>query len=87
MQDFMEPSLSIGATNMFEDNEGAMKSVAANRGTKHIGLKHFLVIDACDAGKVRVVYVRTEYQHANLFTKPLDKQKLHKPAKAVVKIV
>ena len=35
--------------------------------------------DACDAGKFRVV--RTEVQHANLFTKPLDIQKFRKQTK------
>ena len=61
----MEPSMRIGAVNVFEDNEGAIK-LAVNkidsRRTKHINVKHHLVRNACDAGKVRVVYVRTEDQ-------------------------
>ena len=51
--------------------------------TRHIDLRHSLVRDACDAGKVRVVCVRTEDQHADLFTKPLDKQTFYKHAKTV----
>ena len=31
-----------------------------------------MVIDACDAEKVRMVYVRANYQHADSFTKLLD---------------
>ena len=46
----------------------------ASRWTKHIDMKHHLVWDVCDAGKVRVVYIRTEYQHADLVTKPLGMQ-------------
>ena len=53
---------------------------------KHIDMKHDLVRDACDAGKVRVVYVRTEDQHADLLTKPLYIRKFHKHAKNALKI-
>ena len=43
-----------------------------SRRTKQIHVRHDLGRNACDAGKVRVVYVRTEdQQHTNLFTKPL----------------
>ena len=85
----MEPSMRIGAVNVFEDNEGAIKLAAnkhATRRTKHIDVKHHLVRDAGDAGKVRVVYkyVRTEDQHADLFTKLLNKQKFYKHAKTVL---
>ena len=51
--------------------------------TKHNDVRHDLVRDACDAVKVRVVYVRTEDQHADLFTKPLDIHKFYKHAKLV----
>ena len=43
--------------------------------------------DSCDAGKVGVVYVRTEDQHADSFTKPLDIQKFYKQAKTVLNVV
>ena len=56
VQHFMEPSRRI---------------LHGSRKTKHIGVRHDLVIDACEAGKFRVVYARTEYQHADMFTKPL----------------
>ena len=66
-------SMRIGAVNMFEGKEGAIKLAvkkhASNRAS-HIDVKLRLVKDACDAGKVGVVYVRTEDQHADLFTKP-----------------
>ena len=47
-------------------------------------MKHHLVRDAYDAGKASVVYVRTEDQHAGLFTKSLDIHKFHKHAKTVL---
>ena len=80
----------ICAVNVFNDNEGAIKLAVrkhANRSTNHIGVKHNLVRDACDAGKLRVMYVRTEDQLADLFTESLDIQKFHKHAKTDLNIV
>ena len=63
--------MMIGAVNEFEDNKEAIK-LAVNKydscRTKHIAVTHKLVKDACNAGKVRMIYVRTEDQHANLLT-------------------
>ena len=72
VQDFMELSMMIGAVDVFDDNEGAIKLAMnkhASRRIKNIDGKHHLVRDACDVGKVRVFHVRTEGQHATLFTK------------------
>ena len=82
--------MRIGAVNVFEDNEEVIKLAVnkhASRRTKHIAVKHPLVRDACNAGKVRVVSIRTEDQHAYLFTKPLDTQKFHKRAKTDLNVV
>ena len=90
VQDFMESSMRIGAVDMFEDNEGAIKLAVdkyASRSSKHIDVKYHLVRDACDAGKVRVVCVRMEDQPVDLFTKALDMQKIYKHAKTVFKEV
>ena len=87
VQDLMEPSMRIGAVNVFEDNEGAIK-LAVNKHascrTKYIDVKHHL---ARDAGKVKVVYVRTEDQHADLFTKSLDIHEFYKHTKTVLNVV
>ena len=77
VQEFMEPSMRVGAVNVFEDNEGAIKLATnkhASRRTKHIDVKHHLVRDAFDARKVRVAYVRSEDQHADLLSKLLEMQ-------------
>ena len=82
--------MRIGAVKVFEDNEGAIKLTVrkhARRRTKYIDVKHHLVRDACDTWKVRVVYVRTEDQYADLFTKLLDIQKFHRHAKTVLNVV
>ena len=87
VQELMEPSMRVGAVNVFEENEGAIKLATnkhAIRKTKHIDVKHHLVRDASDARKVRVAYVRSEDQHADLFTKPLDMQKFYKHVKFIL---
>ena len=86
----MEPSMRVGAVNVFEVNERAIKLATnkhGSRSTKHIDLKHRLVRDASDARKVRVAYVRSEDQHADLLTKPLDMQKFYKHAKFMLNVV
>ena len=86
----MEPSMRVGAVNVFEDNEGAIKLATnkhASRRTKHIDVKHHLVRDASDAQRVRVAYVRSEDQHVDLLTKPLDVKKFCKHAKFILNVV
>ena len=56
VQEFMELSVRVGAVNVFEDNERAIKLATkkhARRRTKHIDVRHHLVRDASDARKVR----------------------------------
>ena len=86
----MGPSMRVGAVNVFKDNEGAIKLTTnkhASRRTKHIDVKRHFVRDAYDARKVRVAYVRSEGQHADLLTKPLDMQKCYKHAKFILNVV
>ena len=82
----MGPSMRVGAVNVFEDNEGVIKLATnkhASRRTKQFDVKHHLVRDASDARKVRVAYVGSEDQHADLLTKPLDMHKFYKHAKFI----
>ena len=84
VQDFIERLMRIGAADMFEHKEEAIQlavNTYASRKTKRIDAKHHLVRDGCDAGKVRVVYVKTEDQHADLFAKSLDMQAFYKYAR------
>ena len=86
----MEPSMTVGAVNVFEENEGAIKLATnkhASRRTKHIDVNRHLVRDASDARRVRVAYVRSEEQLADLLTKPLDMQNFYKHAKFILNVV
>ena len=86
----METSMRVGAVNVFEDNEGAVKLATnkhASRRTKHDDVKHHLVREASDARKVRVAYVRSEDQHVDLLTKPLDMQTFYKHANFILNVV
>ena len=86
----MEPPMRVGAVNVFEDNEGAIKLATnkhASRRTRHINVKHHLVRDASDARKVRVAYVRSEDQYTDLLSKPLDMQTFYKHAKFILNVV
>ena len=86
----MEPSMRVGAANVFEDDEEAIKLATnkhASRRTEHIDVKHHLVRDASDARKVRVAYVRLDDQHVDLLTKPLDMPQFYKHAKLTLIVV
>ena len=90
VQEFMEPSMRVGAVNVFEDNEGAIKLATnkhASRRTKHINMKHHLVRDAFDARKVRVACARSGDQHVDLLTKPLGIQTFYKHAEFILNLV
>ena len=50
-------------------------------------MKHHLVRVACDVGKGRVVYIRTEDQHADLLTNSLGILMFCKRAKTVLEVV
>ena len=72
VQEFMAPSIRI---------------LHASRRAKHVDVKHGFERDACDAGKIRVVYVKTENQHADMSTKPLEIHNFHMHAKTVLNVV
>ena len=58
MQEFMVPSLKDYPIMIREDNEGAIKlanNKHASRRTRHIDVKHHIVRDAIEKGKVRVL--------------------------------
>ena len=76
IREFMVPKLNYPITIM-QDNEGVIKlanNKHASCRTRHIYIdaKHHIVRDAIEKGKIRVIYVETQEQHADILTKPLD---------------
>ena len=59
-----------------EDNERAIKMATTNRlssrHTRNVGVKHHTVRDAVESGIVRIHYVKSGEQHADVLTKALD---------------
>ena len=83
--------MKVDVVNVFEDNAGAVKLAMNQHAScktinKDTAVEHHLVRDASAARKVRTVYVRTEDQHVDLFTKPLFMVKFYWHAKTVLNV-
>ena len=74
VKDFLTPPIDDNII-IREDNEGAIK-MATNRfsskRTRHMDMKHHIVRDAVDSSVVRIHYVKSGKQHADMLTKVLD---------------
>jgi hypothetical protein len=60
------------------DNEGAIKladNLVNHSRTKHIDIRHHFLRDHQAKGDIDVQHVRTEFQLADIFTKPLDESR------------
>ena len=58
-----------------EDNEGAIKMATnhfSSRRMRHVDVKRHNIRDAVESGIVRIHYVKSGEQHANVLTKALD---------------
>ena len=74
MKGFLTPPIDVNIITR-EDNEGAIKMATnrfSSRRTRHVDMKHHIVRDAVESGVVRIHYVTSEEQHADMLTKALD---------------
>ena len=75
---FLQPTLSSMQVDIFGDNEGAKvtadNSSSASR-SKHIDVKLHFIRRLIRTGAVRILYVGTEEQHADVLTKALWRKK------------
>ena len=58
-----------------KDNEGAIKMATnrfSSRRTRHVDMEHHIVRDAVESCVVRIYYVKSGEQHADVLTKALD---------------
>ena len=72
-----------------ENNQGAIKMANnkhSRRRIRHTDVKHRIVREAVEEGLVRIVYVRSEEQHADILTKALDMRIFQLHAKALMNL-
>jgi hypothetical protein len=63
---------------LYVDNQSAIKLIqnpVAHDRTKHIDIKYHFIRDAQTRGIIKVEYCPTEHQVADVFTKPLSREK------------
>ena len=68
-------------TVIFDDNQGCValaKSTRESKRTKHIDVRYHFIRERIDSKELRVEYVPTEQQQADLLTKGLDRVKLER---------
>jgi hypothetical protein len=76
-----------GPTIIMEDNQGCIalsENPINHRRTKHIDVRYHYTRERVEAGAVKLVYVPTEWQLADLLTKPLEAPRLAKLRKLLM---
>jgi len=62
---------------VYGDNQSAIaisKNGVVSKLTKHVDVKYHFVTDTVESGQVRLQWVRSSEQQADIFTKPLGAQ-------------
>lgn len=62
---------------IFMDNSGALdlaRDYKANQNTKHIERRHFKIRELVEEAAIRVKFISSKNNIADIFTKPLDKK-------------
>jgi hypothetical protein len=76
-----------GATLILEDNQGCIalsENPVNHQRTKHIDVQYHFVRERVESGEVRLVYVPTEHQLADILTKPLPKARVEELRKGML---
>lgn len=70
-------SLNVCPIKIFEDNQACIKMATTleSKRTKHIDVRHHFLRDLVNDHQIVLCYVPSEEQVADLFTKPLNKNK------------
>ena len=74
---FIFPDRDVLCTTIFEDNIGALhlaNNLTTTPNSKHIDIRHHFLRERLANGEFRVVYVRSDLQHADFLTKPLHRE-------------
>ena len=74
MKSFLTPPIDDNIM-IRDDNEGAIKMATnhfSSRCTKHVDVNNHIVRNAVESGVIRIHYVKSGEQHADVLTKALD---------------
>ena len=85
---FMVPPIDFKIC-VHEDNKGATKMAEnrfSSRRTRHIDVKHYMVRDAVDGGMIRVEFIKSREQHADVLTKAIDAKPFGKHARFLLNV-
>lgn len=68
-------NVTIQNVTIFEDNQSTMKAVQNpdQKRMKHMDIKFNFVKERVEKGLIKVQYINTKFQLADMFTKPLSK--------------
>lgn len=68
-------NIVIDNFKIYEDNQSTIKSVQTydQRKLKHLEIKYNFIKSKVEQGVVKVEYIRSQYQLADIFTKPVGK--------------
>ncbi|GKC29579.1 hypothetical protein Tco_1036873 [Tanacetum coccineum] len=59
------------------DHAGCQDTRRSTSGTKHIDVRYHFIKEQMENGIVELYFVRTEYQLADIFTKPLPRERFN----------
>ena len=71
---FIQPNLDESCTTVYEDNQGAIQlanNPLSSSNSKHIDVRHHFLREMVSEKKIRVVYLKSADQHADMMTKAL----------------
>lgn len=70
-------NINVFPITIYEDNQSCIKMAMTfeSKRTKHIDIKHHFIRDCIRENKVKLLYISTEMQQADIFTKALPKIK------------
>ena len=78
IQTLRDFGIKCGRIPIYCDNTSAInisENPVNHSRTKHIDVRHHFLRDNVAKGKIKLIFVPTEYQLANIFTKPLAEER------------
>ena len=87
--EFFDPGQSMVCIPIFEDNVGAIKlaeNPLSSARSRHIDVRHHFVRNLCEEGIIKIIYVPTEEQRADVLTKSLGLEAFSRHRNALMNV-